>query len=108
MVAQYFLLAAKITLRTLQTDSTVVSKQYDNVLKLLLKLQQNFCADRDESLDISAPLEFAGDSVSTSQLKITSSGMEQLLNGIDVDYFDLTAQIDYQKMELEISASGAL
>ena len=64
MIAQHFLLTVNITFCALQTDSAVVSKQYDNVLKLLLQLQEHCSAKRNESLDVSTPLEFAGDSLS--------------------------------------------
>lgn len=53
MVAQHFLPAVKITFCAFQTDSAVFSKQYDNMQKLLLQLQEHFSADRDESLYIS-------------------------------------------------------
>ena len=39
MVAHHFLLTVNITFCALQTDSDVVSKHYNNVLKLLLQLQ---------------------------------------------------------------------
>ena len=65
MVAQHFLLMVNIKICALQTDSDVVSKQYDNVLKLLLKLQEHCSAKSSEYLDVSTPLAFVGDYLSS-------------------------------------------
>ena len=67
MLRQNFLLSVHITLRAPQTDSFVVSKQYNNILRLLLKIQYNCYAEHDKFLKISAPLELVGDSVSDGQ-----------------------------------------
>ena len=75
IVIQHLLLAVDITFRSLQTDWGVVSNQYYNLIRLLLKLQDHCYAERDKSHDISAPLEFTGNSVSVFQFKVTSSGM---------------------------------
>ena len=85
MVTQHFLLLVNITLCALQTDYTVFYKKYDNVLKFLLQLQEHCSAKRNESLDVSTPLAFAGDSLSAGQFKVTCRCMQQLLHIIDID-----------------------
>ena len=92
MVAQHFIMTVNITLCALQTDSDVFFKQYENVLKLLLQLQEHCYAGRKESLDISTPLAFMGDSLSAGQFKVTCRCMQQLLHCIDLDTVNIAAQ----------------
>ena len=94
IIAHHFLMTFNITLCALQTDSDVVSKQYDNVLKLLLQLQEH-CSDKlNEYLKVSTPLVFVGYSLLVGQFKVTCSGMQLLLNSIDVDAAEIAAQLD--------------
>ena len=78
MVAQHFIMTVNITLCALQTDSDVFFKQYDNVLKLLLQLQEHCYAGRNKSMDVSTPLAFAGDSLSAGQFKVICRCMQKL------------------------------
>ena len=108
MVAQHFLLTVNFTLCALQTNSAVVSKQYDNVLKILMQLQDHCSAKRNESLDVSTPLAFSGDSLSVGQFKVTCSGMQLLLHSIDVEAIKIAAQIDPQQVVRVICACRVL
>ena len=108
MAVQQFIMTVNITLCALQTDSDVLSKQYDNVLKLLLQLQEHCSTKRNESLDVSTPLAFEGDSLSAGQFKMTCSGMQQLLHIIDVDAVNIAAHLDPQQAVRVISACGVI
>ena len=108
MVAQHFLLTVNITLCALQTNSYVVSKQCNNVLKLLLKLQEHCSAKRNESLDVSTPLAFVGDSLPAGQFKVTCRGMQLLLHIIDLDSVNIVAHINPQQGVRIIHACGLL
>ena len=108
MVAQHFLLTVNITFCSLQTKSAVVSKHYDNVLKLLLQLQEHCSDKRSKYLDISTPLAFSGESLSAGQFKVTYTGMHLLLHSIDVSAVDIAAQLDPQQVVFIIRACGVL
>ena len=108
MVAHHFLLTFKITFCTLQTNSDVVSKKCDNFLKLLLQLQEHCSAKRNESLGVSTPLAFAGDSLSAGQFKVTCSGMQLLLHSINVNTVEIAAQLDPQQAVRVLRACGVL
>lgn len=75
---------------------------------LLLQLQQQSHAERDESLEKSTPLVFADDSVPVSQFKLTSSGIEQLLYDICIVAIELVDQLDPQQTKRVVRASGVL
>lgn len=108
MFVQNFLLEVKISFRALQTDSDFVSEQYENFLNQLLQLQENFRSERDESLDITSLLAFAGDYFTAGQFMVTSSGVQKVVHGIDVYSVDLATQLDYKQTERVFRAFGVL
>jgi hypothetical protein len=54
-VVNHSLLTVSITFEALYVESSVVSKQCDNLSRILAELQQNFSAERDESLSLDVP-----------------------------------------------------
>ena len=108
MVVYHFLYTVNFTFDALQVDSGIVSKQYDNLRRLLEELQGHCSASRDESDSLNVPVSFNGSSVSKGQFSVTIAGMEQLLQGIDVDAAELDAELNQQERSSVLAACAIL
>jgi hypothetical protein len=107
-VVNHFLLTANITFETLHVESSVVSKQYDNLSRLLAELQQQCSAERDESLSLDVPFSMSSDSMSKGQVQVNFDGMHLLIQGIDVDAAELYTALDPESKKYAIVACATL
>lgn len=117
VIVQHCLLFVNITFRALQVDSAFVSKKYGNQLELLVQLHEHCSAERDESIDVSVPVAFDGDSLSGGEFKIPLSGIEQLqplsgieqlLRRIDDSAAEIAAKLDLHPTERIIRACAVI
>jgi hypothetical protein len=108
MLIFHFLKEVNITFQVLQVESGVVSKQYDNLRKLLDQLQHHCNAERDEERSLESPLSFSGGIVSQGQFSVTAAGISALLQGIGVQAAERAAQLDHTGMRRVLAASAVL
>jgi hypothetical protein len=100
--------SVNITFEALQVESSIVSKQYDNLRRLLVELQQQCSAERDESLSLDVPCSMFFDSMSKGQFQVNFDGMHHLIQGIDVDAAELYTALDPESKKCAIVACATL
>jgi hypothetical protein len=102
-VVNHFLLTVNITFEAPQVESHIVSKPDDSLSRLLAEIQQQFSAERDESLSLEVPCSMSSDSMSKGQFQVPSTssqnssnfdGMHHLIQGIDEDAHELYTALD--------------
>jgi hypothetical protein len=107
-VVNHFLLTVNITFEALQAESSVVSKQFDNLSRLLAELQQQCSAELDESLSWDVPCSTRSDSMSKGQFQVNFDGRRHLIQGIDVDAAEQYTPLDRESKKYAIVACATL
>jgi hypothetical protein len=107
-VVNHFLLTVNITFESLQVESSVVSKQYDNLSRLLAELQQQCSAERDESLILDVQCSMSSYSMSKGQFQVNFDGMHHLIQGIDVEAAELYTALDPESKRYAVVACETL
>jgi hypothetical protein len=108
MGCDYYYSATNITFDALK-ESSIVSKQYDNLTILMKELQTHSGACRNESLDINGREIIISDNiVSLGQFSVTVDGLKALCRGIEVEAMDLESSLNENDRETAFRAAATI
>jgi hypothetical protein len=108
IVAYNFLTSVNVTFAALQVESSVVSKQYDILRRLLLSLETASSSERDAARSMEDALLLGEDTFSKGQFIVSKAGLDELIRGINVDATELYTGLDEPLQNTVISASAVL